>query len=1139
VPGSPRAPRPGGPVATALAPVRAWLGDAGPQTLLAAGGVLLLVIAAGVFLAVTWRDLPVPVRGGVVAAGAVASGRLTASLVGRGLTRTAEATGVLTLALLAVLADGSWRAGLLDALGSDVGVLAQVSALLAIVSDQFGRATGVRSPLVLAAWLIGTAVHAAGVWLIDPYAAVGATPLDLLASQAVNLIAVGASGTYATRVLTVVPRWRLATLVAAANLWVAATVTVVVVVAGPAMDATADPVAAGAGLAVAAGCVGVAGAARRIDGPLSRWWSPAGTGAMWWAGTLAGAATLVGRTAVWPDMPALLPLAVGVGLLPRVRARVERGCALLGMAPVALLGLRPVVGTAQWVVSSATVPVQTGALVVRVASCLLVCVLAGAAGLLVPRARVPALLVSAVAWIVAVAGGALTLAVLAPSEPAHLPPFLGAAAAVVAAGALAVLAGRVGSGAAAAWWPAGVALAVTAGTAGALAGRLAAWPHLPLVASLALAATLAWTRRDDERVAAVVGAGPAMACTVWPAALALGRIVGVVVRPAAAAPDVVGTASLALVAGLVVSMAAAVHRVVRVADRRGTDGGRRRVGTPGVPARTARAARATALSVAAVAWTVAALGAAADLSVLAPSRTDDIVPFGVAAALVGALAGMAWMAGRLGLVGDAAAAAGVAFVATTATAAAWGRVPVWPDLPVVAAATLGTVLVWTFRSRSARWGALVGAAPVALAAVLPVAGVIVWITGELAWRVVVPWPSIPGPVAPPPAVATLASAGVVSALVVAVVYRMWRLRVAALVAVGAGGAVLLACATAAWNAGGGAVAGVAVGAVAVAALRNRPDDPAWSAVLVVVALVTAAVSLTAPAITITTLVAGAAVSTTTVGVRSDRGAGTSTAVCTAQILAAVAAAAAAMTHRPGVVGVAVVTAAGGGWLVAATVRSRLVQAAAVEVTATAAMIVGLGLAWAADALLLGIALAAVATASAAVAVWRGDRRWMRWVSSAAATGSSWSILSDAGVTTVEAYTVPPALLIAVLAATGLVRDPRRSSWPLLGSALTLLTLPTLLQLFDDPSDLRRLAGAVASGAVLAVVGRRWSLQSPVVIGVGVAGAAALTQHGVVIDVLPRWLLLALAGALLLWLSISYERQVERLTAARRHLVAMR
>jgi hypothetical protein len=124
----------GAVVGDRLGAVGTRLAAAGPQTLLAVGGVLLLAVAAIVFTAVSWRDLPMVARGGVLLGAAVASGRLTATLAHRELERTAEATGVLTIALLAVLCNGLWRAGLLDLLGRDLAVLTVVSALLAVGS---------------------------------------------------------------------------------------------------------------------------------------------------------------------------------------------------------------------------------------------------------------------------------------------------------------------------------------------------------------------------------------------------------------------------------------------------------------------------------------------------------------------------------------------------------------------------------------------------------------------------------------------------------------------------------------------------------------------------------------------------------------------------------------------------------------------------------------------------------------------------------------------------------------------------------------------------------------------------------------------------------------------------------------------
>jgi hypothetical protein len=80
---------------------------------------------------------------------------------------------------------------------------------------------------------------------------------------------------------------------------------------------------------------------------------------------------------------------------------------------------------------------------------------------------------------------------------------------------------------------------------------------------------------------------------------------------------------------------------------------------------------------------------------------------------------------------------------------------------------------------------------------------------------------------------------------------------------------------------------------------------------------------------------------------------------------------------------------------------------------------------------------------------------------------------------------------------------------------------------------------VALGSALVVAGRVLARQSPLVIGAGVLALAALSQYAVITDGLPRWVLLAAAGTLLLWMSIGYERQRARVSAATRRLVAMR
>jgi hypothetical protein len=81
--------------------------------------------------------------------------------------------------------------------------------------------------------------------------------------------------------------------------------------------------------------------------------------------------------------------------------------------------------------------------------------------------------------------------------------------------------------------------------------------------------------------------------------------------------------------------------------------------------------------------------------------------------------------------------------------------------------------------------------------------------------------------------------------------------------------------------------------------------------------------------------------------------------------------------------------------------------------------------------------------------------------------------------------------------------------------------------------------AIALGSALAVAGHVRALQAPLVSDVAALAVVALTQHDVVTDVVPRWLLLAAGGTLLLWLSMSYERQLRRVAALRRGLAALR
>lgn len=916
-------------------PVRRWLATAGPQTLLAAAGVLLLAIAALVFTAVTWRDLSMVARAGVLLAAAAGSARLTATLVRRGLRRTAEATGVLTIVLLAVLCNGLWAGGLLDVLGRDLAVLTVSAAALAAISHVLAGATGVRSPRVLAAWLIGTAVHAGGVWLTDPYAAVGVDQLDLLVLLALNLVAALAAGGYAVRFLAVVPRWRVATLIGAAALWLGTAVGAPAILASLAPGMPSDVVPFGIGVVVVVAAVALAAAARRISGPLASAWPAVGTSAMWFAATLGVVGALSNRLGVWPDMAAVVALTAGATALTRCPTASQRVSALVGMTPVILAAAVPVARTA--------------------------------------------------AWTVAVLDG---------------------------------------------------------------------------------------TTIDQ--------------------------------------PDVTRLVSVVVVAGVAAGLAVAVK--------------------PAQPILTWGATTA---------WLVAVVVASVGAAVLAPSDSSQLPAF--AAHLV-VLTVLVVVVARPVLVSRPVAAGGLSFAVTVGTAGLlWGRVAAWPQLSFVVPLAIGGLLVWRRTRLADRLGALLGLAPVGVAATASIITTVEWIDAVLRERVAAPWPVAPTTVAvPQPDAATVASAAMVCAIAVWLAVVVDRMGVAVVLATAVGGPVLLAGGAAMWPVGGAAVAGLVLVAGAVAGLRALPEHSGPLMLAAATTAVTAVAALTAPWVTIATLTVVVAVTAIALPVRPPYAATTVAWLLTADVIGLAATVAATVSDRdPGPVAIAIVAAAAVGWLVAAAVRSYRHHAAGVEVAATVAFAIGVSLAGVGDGVWLGTALAVLATAAAAVAVWRPDRRWMQWVAAASASASSWAILADAGVETVEAYTAPPALLLVGLATLRLRGRPDVSSWPILGPGLSLMTLPTVLQLTDDPVDLARLAAAVVLGAVLVVAGRTWALQSPLVVGVTVSAVAALSQHAVVTEVLPRWVLLAAGGAVLLWLSISYEAQRRRLAAARRSLVAMR
>lgn len=206
----------------------------------------------------------------------------------------------------------------------------------------------------------------------------------------------------------------------------------------------------------------------------------------------------------------------------------------------------------------------------------------------------------------------------------------------------------------------------------------------------------------------------------------------------------------------------------------------------------------------------------------------------------------------------------------------------------------------------------------------------------------------------------------------------------------------------------------------------------------------------------------------------------------------------------------------------------------IEVEITGYVVAGLALVMAAveaDAFSLALAIAGVAALGVGL---RADRRGVGVVAATVLlTAASWVRLVMGGVEAPEPYTVPPAVVVLVLGYVRRRREPGMGSWAAYGTGLGMGTLPALWAAWDDVSWVRPLVlGAAALVATL--VGARRRLQAPLLMGGGVVLVDALHELAPAVaqslGLLPRWVPLAAAGGLLLYVGATYER---RLAAGRR------
>lgn len=164
------------------------------------------------------------------------------------------------------------------------------------------------------------------------------------------------------------------------------------------------------------------------------------------------------------------------------------------------------------------------------------------------------------------------------------------------------------------------------------------------------------------------------------------------------------------------------------------------------------------------------------------------------------------------------------------------------------------------------------------------------------------------------------------------------------------------------------------------------------------------------------------------------------------------------------------------------------------------------------------------------------RRRVAWAGLALLTAATWLRLEQLGVGTVEAYTLPLAAVLLVVGTVALLRGDR-SSLQTQGAGLGLALVPSLLQALAEPLALR--AALLGLGCVLLVgvgVGKRWA--APLLAGGGTL-AVLVARQATIAQVLPQWALIALAGILLTFLGLTWERRLANVRTAADYVRGLR
>jgi hypothetical protein len=169
---------------------------------------------------------------------------------------------------------------------------------------------------------------------------------------------------------------------------------------------------------------------------------------------------------------------------------------------------------------------------------------------------------------------------------------------------------------------------------------------------------------------------------------------------------------------------------------------------------------------------------------------------------------------------------------------------------------------------------------------------------------------------------------------------------------------------------------------------------------------------------------------------------------------------------------------------------------------------------------VGLQLAVVGAAAGCYSLVSG-RRWTGAVAVADLVVASWIAIGGAGVETPEAYTLPAAAGLLLVALPRL--RAASGSWSAEGAAVAVGLLPSAFVVVAEPSALR-LVLVVATAALLTAGGALRHRQAPFVVGAAALAFVVLGRLGPYAPLLPRWVVLTAAGLLLFVVGATYERR---------------